>query len=154
MAFGGCYALLRDPEYLVKERAELKRRPFHFNSIGLSLLVIVMVCWEVMLSKGQEWDWLGDPFWRVQTLATLCATGLVGLIFWELRSPNPVVNFRPLAERDFAACCILSLLPLRCFTAPAPLCPAYFNRYLVITPWPQGSSCRRLDFSLSLLCRL
>jgi hypothetical protein len=21
-----------------------------------------------MLGKGQEWDWLGDPFWRVQTL--------------------------------------------------------------------------------------
>ncbi|HEY2532561.1 MAG TPA: DHA2 family efflux MFS transporter permease subunit [Xanthobacteraceae bacterium] len=107
LAFAGCYALLRDPEYLVKERTELRRRPFHFDSIGLSLLVIVMVCWEVMLSKGQEWDWLGDPFWRVQTLAILFATGLIGLIFWELRSPNPVVNFRPLAERNFGACCII-----------------------------------------------
>src|SRR4029077_19054232 len=107
LAFGGCYALLRDPEYLVKERKELRRRPFHFDSIGLSLLVIVMVCWEVMLSNGQQWDWLGDPFWRVQTLAILCATGLLGLIFWELRSPNPVVNFRPLGERNFAACCII-----------------------------------------------
>jgi DHA2 family multidrug resistance protein len=86
---------------------ELRRRPFHFDSIGLSLLVIVMVSWEVMLSKGQQWDWLGDPFWRVQTLATLFATGLVGLIFWELRSPNPVVNFRALGERNFAACCII-----------------------------------------------
>jgi DHA2 family multidrug resistance protein len=107
MAFAGCYALLRDPEYLTKERAELKRKPFHFDSIGLSLLVIVMVSWEVMLSKGQQWDWLGDPFWRVQTLAALFTAGLVGLIYWELRSPNPVVNFRPLAERNFAACCII-----------------------------------------------
>ena len=100
-----CYALLRDPDYLVEERTELRRRPFHFDSIGLSLLIIVMVCWEVMLSKGQQWDWLGDPFWRVQTLATLFTVGLVGLIFWELRSPNPVVNFRPLAERNFG--CVL-----------------------------------------------
>jgi MFS transporter, DHA2 family, multidrug resistance protein len=107
LAFAGCYALLRDPEYLVKERAELRRRPFHFDSMGLTLLVVVMICWEVMLSKGQEWDWLGDPFWRVQTLAILFATGLVGLIFWELRSPNPVVNFRPLAERNFSACCVI-----------------------------------------------
>src|SRR5579862_6920675 len=66
-----------------------------------------MVCWEVMLSKGQEWDWLSDPFWRMQTLATFFAVGLVGLIFWELRSPNPVVNFRPLRERNFSACCIM-----------------------------------------------
>ena len=107
LAFGGCYALLRDPDYLTKEREELKKRPFHFGSIGLSLLIIVMVCWEVMLSKGQEWDWLGDPFWRVQTLATLFAVGLGGLVFWEMRSPNPVVNFRPLGERNFGACCII-----------------------------------------------
>ncbi len=107
LALAGCYAVLRDPDYLVKERAELKKKPFHFDSIGLSLLVIVMVCWEVMLSKGQEWDWMGDPFWRVQTLAILCAAALVGLIFWELRSTNPVVNFRPLAERNFSACCII-----------------------------------------------
>jgi MFS transporter, DHA2 family, multidrug resistance protein len=107
LAFAGCYALLRDPDYLTKEREELKRRPFHFDAIGLSALIIVMVSWEVMLSKGQEWDWFGDPFWRVQTLATLFAVGLAGLIFWEMRSPNPVVNFRALGERNFAACCII-----------------------------------------------
>jgi MFS transporter, DHA2 family, multidrug resistance protein len=107
LAWAGCYFLLRDPEYLIKERTELRKRPFHFDSVGLSLLIIVMVCWEVMLSKGQEWDWLGDPFWRVQTLAFLFAAGLVVLVFWELRSPNPVVNFRPLGERNFSACCII-----------------------------------------------
>jgi MFS transporter, DHA2 family, multidrug resistance protein len=105
MAFVGCYFLLRDPDYLTKQRTELRKRPFHFDSIGLSLLVVTMVCWEVMLTKGQEWDWMGDPFWRVQTLAILFAVSLAGLIFRELRSPNPVVNFRPLAERNFGACC-------------------------------------------------
>ncbi len=77
------------------------RRAFSFDGIGLSLLVIV--CWEVMLSKGQEWDWLGDPFWRVQTLVVLFAVGLVGLVVCELRHPSPVVNLRPLREQNFAA---------------------------------------------------
>ena len=86
---------------------ELRKRPFSFDLIGLSLLVIAVVCWEVLLSKGQEWDWLGDPFWRVQTLALLFGAGLIGLIFWELRHRNPVVNFRPLGERNFATCCII-----------------------------------------------
>ena len=107
LSFAGCYALLRDPDYLVAQRAELRKQPFHFDSVGLSLLVIVMVCWEVMLSKGQEWDWLGDPFWRIQTLVILASVGLVGLVFWELRHRNPVVNFRPLRDRNFAACCII-----------------------------------------------
>jgi DHA2 family multidrug resistance protein len=59
VALAGCYALLRDPDYLTKERAELKKRPFHFDSIGLSLLIIVMVSWEVMLSKGQGMGLVG-----------------------------------------------------------------------------------------------
>jgi DHA2 family multidrug resistance protein len=107
LALAGCYFLLRDPDYLVAQRVELRKEPFHFDSIGLSLLVIVMVSWEVMLSKGQEWDWLGDPFWRVQTLAIFFSVGLVALIFWELHQRNPVVNFRVLGERNFAACCLI-----------------------------------------------
>jgi DHA2 family multidrug resistance protein len=107
LALAGCYFLLREPDYLIAQRAELRKQPFHFDSIGLSLLAIVMVSWEVMLSKGQEWDWLGDPFWRIQILAICFVAGLVGLVFWELRHRNPVVNLRPLGERNFAACCII-----------------------------------------------
>jgi MFS transporter, DHA2 family, multidrug resistance protein len=43
----------------------------------------------------------------VQTLATFCAVGLIALIVWELRHPNPVVNFRPMRERNFSACCLI-----------------------------------------------
>ena len=107
LAFAACYFKLQDPDYLVTARQELRKRPFSFDSVGLSLLVIVMVCWEVVLSKGQEWDWLGDPFWRVQTLVILFGAGLIALIFWELRHRSPVVNFRPLQERNFSACCII-----------------------------------------------
>jgi DHA2 family multidrug resistance protein len=60
-----------------------------------------------MLSKGQEWDWLGDPFWRVQTLLGLFVLGLGCLIFRELRIGNPVVNFRPLGERNLAVSCLI-----------------------------------------------
>jgi DHA2 family multidrug resistance protein len=102
-----CYFLVDDPAYLKKERAALLSRPFDFDAIGLGLLALTMSCWEIMLSKGQEWDWLGDPFGRVQTLLVLFALGLGGLIFRELRIHNPVVNFRPLRERNLAACCVI-----------------------------------------------
>ena len=107
LALGACALTLRDQDYLTTQRAELRKRPFSFDGVGLSLLVIVIVCWEVTLSKGQEWDWLGDPSWRVQTLIILFTVGLAGLIFWELRHPSPVVNFRPLRERNFLACSII-----------------------------------------------
>jgi DHA2 family multidrug resistance protein len=102
-----CYFVVDDPDYLKKERAELRRRPLNFDYIGLGLLALVMSSWEIMLSKGQEWDWLGDPFGRVQTLLTLFVLGLGLLIFREMRIGNPVVNFRPLGERNFAASCVI-----------------------------------------------
>src|SRR3984885_13860436 len=107
LAFVMCYFLVTDPDYLKKERAELRRRPLNFDYIGLGLLVLIMSSWEIMLSKGQEWDWYNDPSWRGQTLFILFVVGLGCLTFRELRIANPVVDFRPLGERNFATCCII-----------------------------------------------
>src|SRR2546421_2284757 len=100
LALLAAYALVRDPEYLKAERAKLRGRPLNFDYIGLGLLALAMSSWEILLSKGQEWDWLGDPSWRVQTLLVLFVLGLGLLIFRELRIDNPVVNLRPLSERN------------------------------------------------------
>ena len=107
LALVGAYALVDDPDYLKQERAELRRQPLNFDSIGLSLLVLVMCCWEILLSKGQEFDWLGDPFWRVQTLMILFGVGLVLLIVRELRTAHPIIDFRCFGERNFTMSCLI-----------------------------------------------
>jgi DHA2 family multidrug resistance protein len=101
------YALVEDPEYLKQERAELRRLPLSFDYIGLGLLVLVLSCWEVFISKGQEWDWLGDPFWRVQTLLTFFVVGMACLIAWELRTKSPIIEFRVLRDRNLAIGCTI-----------------------------------------------
>jgi DHA2 family multidrug resistance protein len=101
------YFLVSDPDYLKKERAELMSRPLNLDYIGLGILALMMASWEVMLSKGQEWDWYNDPFWRVQTLFIIFVVGLGGLLFREMRIANPMVNFRPLGERNFASSCTI-----------------------------------------------
>lgn len=101
------YFVVKDPEYLQQERDRLRRMPMNFDYIGLALLALVMCAWEVLITKGQEWDWLGDPFGKVQTLLLIFVLGGVGLVVWEMRRDNPVVNFRPLGERNFWVCCII-----------------------------------------------
>ena len=105
VSFLACYALLEDPDHLRQERAELKKRPLNFDGIGLGLLALVIASWETMLGKGQEWDWLGDPFGRVQTLLIVFVLALAGLLYRELTFASPVVNFRVLRERNFAVSC-------------------------------------------------
>jgi MFS transporter, DHA2 family, multidrug resistance protein len=107
LSLGAAYAVVEDPNYLKEERAALRGRPLNFDYIGLSVLVLVMSCWEILLSKGQEWDWLGDPFGRVQTLVAIFVLGLGFLIFHEMRTVSPIIDFRVLGERNFAVCCII-----------------------------------------------
>src|SRR6201988_2405891 len=64
LGFLASYLLVDDPEYLRNERTELRKQPLNFDSIGLGLLVLTVACWEIILSKGQEWDWFSDAFGR------------------------------------------------------------------------------------------
>jgi DHA2 family multidrug resistance protein len=108
-------AVLKDPDYLVKQRAEIRSRGFKLDLIGLGLLALALSAWEILLSKGQEWDWFGDPFGRVHILAACFGFGLISLVWHEQRIEEPVVNFRPLGERNFLASAII------CFCAYAVL---------------------------------
>jgi MFS transporter, DHA2 family, multidrug resistance protein len=50
--------------------------------------------------------------------------GLIALIFWELRHPSPVVNFRPLRERNFAMCCLIIFCAFAVLYAASTSLPA------------------------------
>jgi DHA2 family multidrug resistance protein len=148
LALIACGLLLQDPPYLKAERAELLKKPLNFDYIGFGLLALVMSSWEIMLSKGQQWDWLGDVFWRVQTLLVLFVFGLGFLIYREMRIPNPVVNFRPLGERNFAACCIIIFCAYGALYASSTSLPALlqtlfgydaYHSGLVLSPSGVGS---------------
>jgi DHA2 family multidrug resistance protein len=143
VAFALCWAMVRDPDYLRDQREELRRGPFNFDSIGLGLLVITIVCWEVLLSKGQEWDWFDDAFGRVQVLGVLFVVGLGGLIFWEGRHSLPIVNFRPLRDRNFAISCLIIFCSFGILYGSSTLLPALleslfgydaFHAGLVLSP--------------------
>ncbi len=138
-----CSILVRDPEYLQNQRREAKKKPLNFDFIGLSLLALTMVSWEVVLSKGQEWDWFNDAFGRVQILATLFVAGLTSLVLWETRQTNPIVNFRPLRDRSFALSCLIIFCAFGVLYGSSTLLPALleslfgydaFHAGLVLSP--------------------
>ena len=83
IALAACFAVVDDPDYLKQQRKELLSKPLNFDFIGVGLLSLAMCCWETVLSKGQQWDWFGDPFWRVQTLAIGFTVAGLCLIFRE-----------------------------------------------------------------------
>lgn len=107
VAYFFCRAVVTDPDYLVQQRQEAKRQHGAFDTGGLCLLAVAMVTWEILLSKGQEWDWFGDPFHRIHLLAVLFVGSVLWLVWRELRIRNPLINFRTLANANFRSCCLI-----------------------------------------------
>ena len=103
-----CNRVVFDPDYLKEEQAKMRRTGGPFDTLGLSLLTLAMISWEIVLSKGQEWDWFGDPFFRVHTTAAIFVLSVAGLIWRELRIRNPLINFRTLADANFRWCCLIA----------------------------------------------
>ena len=107
LALWFCSKVVHDPDYFKAQQAAMRKKGAPFDTIGLCLLSLTMICWEIVLSKGQEWDWLGDPFYRVHALLVMFVLGLVTLVWRELRIPNPLINFRTLSDQNFRWSCII-----------------------------------------------
>ena len=117
-----------------EERAKLKQQKVRFDTIGLSLLVLMLVSWEILLSKGQEWDWFGDPFGRIQTLVVLCVGGLSVLVWWETRQSKPVVELSAAEGTQLSRFLAWSSsVPTPCSTGRARCCLAFWKTSLATT---------------------
>ncbi len=58
-----------------------------------------------MLDEGQRNDWFGSNM--IVAAAIIAVVALVGVVVWELRQDQPVVDFRILANRNFAVAAIV-----------------------------------------------
>jgi DHA2 family multidrug resistance protein len=88
------FLFLSDPPYI--------RRPSSRVDLwGLGMLAIGIGALQIMLDRGQEEDWFSSDF--IVTLAVTAAVLLTAFVVWELYVPDPIVHFRLLKIRTFAA---------------------------------------------------
>ncbi|MDG3007667.1 DHA2 family efflux MFS transporter permease subunit [Paludisphaera mucosa] len=108
LALGLNALLVADPEYLRAERARLHLRGLRVDYVGIGLFALGLGCLEVVLDKGQEWDWFGSHAIITMTILTVAGLGLG--VAWELRHPEPFIDLRLLGERNFRMSCSIIFL--------------------------------------------
>ena len=91
---------LCEPKILEQERRKKLQGGLKVDYIGFALVAIGLGCLELTLDRGERDDWFSSPF--IVTTAILSVLGLVGLVFWELRQKEPIVDIRMLGNRNFA----------------------------------------------------
>jgi DHA2 family multidrug resistance protein len=87
--------LIWDPVYLVRKAW----RGMKVDYLGLGLLSLGLASLEILLDDGNKNDWFGSSF--IVAAAVLAVVALVGVVVWELRQKEPVVDFRMLQSRNF-----------------------------------------------------
>ncbi len=106
LAFFLSSRLIQDPPAFDAERAAV--RPggkLTVDGLGITLIALASATLEVALDRGQIEDWFGSPF--ICWMLALAAIGWVATIIWELRVTEPVIDFRLLANRNFAISTVL-----------------------------------------------
>ena len=85
---------IHDPHYI-------RRGKLRADFWGLGMLALGMAALQIMLDKGQEKDWWNSDF--IRFLAVTAIVFLTAFVIRELAVGNPIVHFRLLKERNFAA---------------------------------------------------
>ena len=90
-----------EPKVLVDERRALLRKGLKVDYVGFLLVAIGLGSLEITLDRGERDDWFGSGF--ITTTAIVAAVAIVFLVIWEATRPDPIVNVRLMAKRNFAA---------------------------------------------------
>jgi MFS transporter, DHA2 family, multidrug resistance protein len=93
--------LLSDPPEFTKEvEAARKAGKLKIDGWGIFSVAMAFACLEVVLDRGQTEDWFESNF--IIVFFSIAMIALVFAIIWEWRHPDPVVEIRLLADRNFA----------------------------------------------------
>jgi DHA2 family multidrug resistance protein len=111
------YFLFRDWETQVQKYA--------IDYVGLALLCIWVVAFQIMLDTGENHAWFQSNY--IFTLLIVSITALVLFVIWEITDNYPIVDLRVLRHRGFALSSLTLFLAFGAFFASLILLPLWLQ---------------------------
>lgn len=116
------------------EREEAGPR-VQFDWAGFLLLATALACLLTGLSNGQREGWHSDTILTLFTAAILAA---IGFVAWELRTPQPLVNLKVLANPQFTGAAVVACLFGVGLFGSTYLVPLFVQTVQHMTPYAAG----------------
>ena len=124
LAFFLVTRMVEDPPWIKADPSKLRNMDY----LGLAFLTISMGGLQIMLDKGEENDWFSSNF--ICFFLVLFVAGIVGLVVWEWRQKNPLINLKLFRFKNFAICCFLMALVGGVLNANTVLQPQFMQQLL------------------------
>jgi len=116
--------------------AEHQERADKIDYLGIVLLTLCVGSLQWMLERGERYDW-----WDSRLVTALGVTALlagIALIWRELTTDEPVINFRILKSRQLTAGVSLGLLLGFALYGSVFILPVFLQQLLQMTAWQTG----------------
>ncbi len=91
-----------------KEGEGQHRKSMKIDYIGIALLAVGIGNLQYILEKGESESWFESR--TINTMAGLCAIGLIGFIWRELTTEHPVINLKIFKNKVFAMSTVFNLV--------------------------------------------
>jgi DHA2 family multidrug resistance protein len=128
LAFFMVLTYLRDAAH--QERAET------VDYLGILLLAVCIGSLQWMLERGERNDWFDSKF--ITTLLVVSVTAGILLVWHELRTPEPVINFRVLKSRQLSAGVIFATFLGLALYGSVFVLPIFLQGLHGFTAWQTG----------------
>jgi len=137
--------LVEDPPWIKPDRSRL----FNMDYVGLGFLTVAMGGMQIMLDKGEENDWFSSNF--IRFFGFLFISGMIGLVVWEWRQKDPLINLTVFRFKNFAICCFLMMLVGGVLNANTVLQPQFMQQLLGWTATTAGLALTAGGFTLVIV---
>ncbi|MBU1169418.1 MAG: DHA2 family efflux MFS transporter permease subunit [Proteobacteria bacterium] len=92
----------------VHDPAYLKRGVKKIDWLGVLLLSVALTTMQIVFERGEHENWFESRMIIIGTLA--CISSLLFLVYWELKTEEPVINFRLLKNKSLTLGSIMGLV--------------------------------------------
>jgi DHA2 family multidrug resistance protein len=120
----------------VHDPPHARRRSVHIDWTGISLLAVGLASLQYVLERGESEDWFDAP--HIVVLTGVTVFSLVGFVWWELKTPVPVVNLRVLKSRTLAIAAGLTFMIGFGLFGSTYVVPVFAQRILGMTALDTG----------------
>ena len=108
------------------------------DMVGLTAIIIGMGCMQIVLDKGEQFNWF-DTYW-IYWLTLISVVSFVFFYIWELETKKPIVDVRVFKDRNFLVGTMVSSFINIMLYGTLLLIPSFTQNMLGYSPYFAGVS--------------
>ena len=124
--------------FVANDKPEKQKYNKRFDIIGYSSIVLAMSSMQIVLDKGQQYNWF-DTTW-ICWVTGICVFSFVFFYVWELEYKYPVIDIRVFKDRNFLFGTLISSFINVMLYSTLLLVPMFVQSLLGYSPSKSGLS--------------